>query len=41
MPDEGRSARVRWRPGQFLRLNDVAYTHGGRIVVTVTHRHSR
>jgi hypothetical protein len=41
MPDEGRVARVRWRPGQFLRLNDVAYNHGGRIDVTVTHRHSR
>jgi hypothetical protein len=41
MPDERLGARVRWRPGHFLGLNDVAYTHGGRIIVTVTHRHSR
>ena len=33
MPDEGRGALVRWRPGQFLGLNDVAYAHGGRITV--------
>ena len=26
-------AHVRWRPGWFLRLNDVAYAHGGRIVI--------
>jgi hypothetical protein len=32
MPDEVRGAMVRWRPGQFLRLNDIAYAHGGRIV---------
>ncbi len=25
-------ARVRWRRGRFLRLNDLAYAHGGRIV---------
>jgi hypothetical protein len=30
-------AQVRWRPGRFLRLNDVAYAHGGRIVVAVGH----
>jgi len=36
MRDEGRGAWVRWRPGQFLGLNDVAYAHGGRIVLTVT-----
>jgi hypothetical protein len=41
MLDEGRSARVRWRPGHFLGLNDVAYTHGGRIMVAATRRHSR
>ncbi len=41
MPDEGRGARVRWRPGQFLGLNDVAYTHGGRIMVAATARHLR
>ena len=34
MLDEVRGALVRWRPGQFLRLNDIAYAHGGRIVVT-------
>jgi hypothetical protein len=33
MQDEARGAMVRWRPGQFLRLNDIAYAHGGRIVV--------
>jgi hypothetical protein len=33
MLDEVRGALVRWRPGQFLRLNDIAYAHGGRIVV--------
>ncbi len=34
MPDESRGALVRWRPGQFLGLNDVAYAHGGRIALT-------
>lgn len=28
-----RGARVRWLRGRFLRLNDLAYSHGGRIVV--------
>lgn len=32
MLDEVRGALVRWRPGQFLRLNDIAYAHGGRII---------
>ena len=32
--DQCRGARVRWRPGKFLGLNDVAYAHGGRIVCT-------
>ena len=34
MLGEVRGALVRWRPGQFLRLNDIAYAHGGRIVTT-------
>jgi hypothetical protein len=34
MLDDVRGAMVRWRPGQFLVLNDIAYAHGGRIVVT-------
>jgi hypothetical protein len=34
MLDEVRGALVRWRPGQFLGLNDIAYAHGGRIIVT-------
>jgi len=33
MFNEARCAMVRWRPGKFLGLNDVAYAHGGRIVV--------
>ena len=33
MVDEVRGALVRWRPGKFLGLNDVAYAHGGRITV--------
>ena len=33
MTADGRGALARWRPGSFLRLNDVAYAHGGRIVV--------
>ena len=36
MPDESRGALVRWRPGKFLGLNDIAYAHGGRINVTLT-----
>ena len=32
MLGEVRGALVRWRPGQFLGLNDIAYAHGGRIV---------
>ena len=32
MPDVDLGAWVRWRPGGFLVLNDVAYAHGGRIV---------
>jgi len=35
MPDDDLGAEVRWRPGRFLGLNDVAYAHGGRIVVGV------
>jgi len=41
MPDDGRGANVRWRMGQFLRLNDVAYVHGGRILVTVVQHRLR
>ena len=33
MLDEARGALVRWRTGKFLDLNDIAYAHGGRIVV--------
>ena len=39
MADDGLGAQVRWRPGRFLGLNDMAYVHGGRIVVT-RHSHS-
>ncbi len=31
--DEVRGALVRWRPGKFLGLNDVAFAQGGRITV--------
>ena len=33
IPDDTRGALVRWRPGKFLCLNDVAYAYGGRIAV--------
>ena len=33
MPHESQAALVRWRPGQFLGLNDVAYANGGRIII--------
>jgi len=36
MPDDRRGAWVRWRPGSFLGLNDIAYAHGGRILVAAT-----
>ena len=39
MIDDVRGALVRWRPGQFLVLNDIAYAHGGRIVVTAGRAH--
>jgi hypothetical protein len=32
MVGEARGAMVRWRPGSFNGLNDIAYAHGGRIV---------
>jgi len=41
MPADGRGAHVRWHLGQFLRLNDVAYVHGGRIVVSVVQHRIR
>ena len=31
MLDEVRGALVRWRPGKFLGLNDIAHGLGGRI----------
>ena len=33
MTDDVLGARVRWQRGWFLRLNDLAYAHGGRIVL--------
>lgn len=33
MPDDRLGANTCWQPGRFLSLNDVAYAHGGRIVV--------
>lgn len=36
--NDGRGAQVRWRRGGFLRLNDVAHAHGGRIVVGAVRR---
>lgn len=38
VPGDGLCAQVRWRPGRFLGLNDVAYSHGGRIVVSLPQR---
>ena len=38
MQAESRAALVRWRPGHFLDLNDVAYAHGGRIAVILAPR---
>jgi hypothetical protein len=39
MFDKVQGALVRWRSGQFLRLNDIAYAHGGRIIVTAGRGH--
>ena len=33
MLDESRGVLVRWLPGKFLGLNDIAYAHGGKIAV--------
>ena len=33
--DDGLGAWVRWRPQQYLGLNDMAYANGGWIPVTV------
>ena len=38
MPDDAMAARVRWRPGHFLGLNDIAYAHHGRIILTMEPR---
>jgi hypothetical protein len=38
MPIYGPAAQVRWRAGRFLRLNDLAYSHRGEIVVKVVQR---
>ncbi|HJQ99906.1 MAG TPA: hypothetical protein VJ826_16445 [Candidatus Polarisedimenticolaceae bacterium] len=38
MPNESRAAQVRWRPRRFLGLNDIAYAHGGRIILTILRR---
>jgi len=38
MADDAMGARVRWRPGHFLGLNDMAYAHRGRIILTVEPR---
>ena len=35
MADVGSGAWVRWRPGHFLGLNDIAYAHSGRIILSV------
>jgi len=40
-PDDAKSARVRWLPGKFLRLNDLAYSHGGRIIGTAQIKNQR
>ena len=41
MLDEVRGALVRWRPGHFLDLNDIAHAPGGRIAVTAGRGHQR
>ena len=39
--DDGCGAWVRWRPGHFLSLNDMAYAQRGRIIVTAVPRLER
>lgn len=41
MADERLVAKVRWRPGSFLGLNDLAHANGGRIAVSVGRGHLR
>jgi hypothetical protein len=36
--DDDRGARVRWRAGHFLSLNDMVYAQQGRINITVARR---
>ena len=38
MPGESRSALVRWLPGKFSGLNDLAYANGGRIIFGLRRR---
>lgn len=39
--DDGLGAWVQWRVGRFLRLNDLAVAHRGRIIVTAVPRSER
>jgi len=33
MPKESCGALVRWRPGRFLGVNDIAHANGGRVIL--------
>jgi hypothetical protein len=39
--DQRLVAMVRWRPGSFLGLNDLAHANGGRIAVSAGRGHLR